>query len=137
MLHRNLLFAAASEAALWTTAAYAQEPESEVEEVVVTGTRAEGRSRLESLAPVDVINGSALARSGTSTELGAALANLTPSLDFPRPAIADGSDSIRPATLRGLAPDQTLVLVNGIRGHNSALINVNTSIGRGSTAFDL
>src|SRR5207244_98031 len=63
--------------------------------------------------------------------------NLTPSLDFPRPAISDGSDHVRPATLRGLAPDQTLVLINGIRGHTSALVNVNGTIGRGAAAFDL
>ncbi len=49
----------------------------------------------------------------------------------------DGTDSIRPATLRGLSPDQTLVLINGIRGHASALLNTNGSVGRGSAAFDL
>jgi iron complex outermembrane receptor protein len=69
--------------------------------------------------------------------LAAALANLAPAINFPRPAITDGSDHVRTATLRGLAPDQTLVLVNGTRGHIAALVAVNGSIGRGSTAFDL
>ena len=137
MKFRVLLFAAASAASLLATAAAAQAPAGEVDEVVVTGTRTEGRSRLQSLAPVDVLGGGALARQGNGVELANALASLTPALDFPRPAIADGSDSVRPATLRGLQPDQTLVLVNGMRGHTSALINVNTSIGRGSAAFDL
>ncbi|WP_293905157.1 TonB-dependent receptor [Phenylobacterium sp.] len=138
MNSRTALFAAASVLTLWTGAATAAPPRSpgEVDEIVVTGSRTEGRTRLESLAPVDVISTDALARRG-NTELAAALAALAPSLDFPRPAIADGTDSIRPATLRGLAPDQTLVLVNGQRRHASALVNVNGAIGRGSAAVDL
>ena len=143
MRHRSLLFAAVSVAALWSGAATAQTAsvsasgEANVEELVVTGTRTVGRSRLDTLAPVDVISAEAIARQGASTELAQALASLTPALDFPRPAITDGTDHVRPATLRGLAPDQTLVLVNGMRGHVSALVAVNGSIGRGSTAFDL
>ena len=114
-----------------------QEETSTVEEVVVTGTRTVGRSRLDTIAPVDVISGEVLTRQGTGTELAAALAATAPSINFPRPAISDGSDHVRPATLRGLAPDQTLVLLNGQRGHIGALINVNGALGRGSTAFDL
>jgi iron complex outermembrane receptor protein len=138
MNHRAFLFAAASVATLWAGAAAAQTTvNADVEELVVTGTRAQARSRLDTLAPVDVISAESLARQGTSTELAQALSSLTPALDFPRPAITDGTDHVRPATLRGLAPDQTLVLVNGMRGHVGALVNVNGSIGRGSTAFDL
>jgi len=144
MRYRGLLLTAASAASLLACAgdAFAEEAAaapagSQVEELVVTGTRTAGRSRLDTLAPVDVINSDALQRQGTSTELAQSLAALTPALDFPRPAITDGTDAVRPATLRGLAPDQTLVLVNGMRGHVSALVNVNGSIGRGSTAFDL
>jgi iron complex outermembrane receptor protein len=139
MKYRSVLFAAASAASLWASVATAQTAKpatTDVEELVVTGTRTEGRTRLESTAPVDVISTQALAKQGT-TELAAALANLAPSLDFPRPAITDGTDSVRPATLRGLAPDQTLVLVDGLRRHASALVNVNGSIGRGSAAVDL
>ena len=139
MHYRHLLFAAASAASLLSTVAFAQTPAeaSEVEELVVTGTRTEGRSRLDTLAPVDVLSNAALSRQGNGAELAQALANLTPAISFPRPAITDGSDHVRPATLRGLQPDQTLVLINGMRGHTSALINVNTSIGRGASAFDL
>lgn len=139
MKSRMLLLAASSVAALVATAAAAQTrpaDNTQVEELVVTGTRTEGRTRLESLAPVDVINQNALARQGTP-ELAAALATVAPSIDFPRPAITDGTDSIRPATLRGLAPDETLVLLNGMRRHTSALVNINGSIGRGSAAVDL
>lgn len=109
---------------------------TQASDIVVVGTRTAGRTRLESVAPVDVISGSALRQQGT-TELGQALSVQVPSLDFPRSAAVDGTDSIRPATLRGLSPDQTLVLVDGIRGHVSALLNTNGSVGRGSSAFDL
>ena len=111
-------------------------PEDEGTDVIVTGTRVEGRSRLDSASPVDVLSGASLQRQGT-TELATALSSIAPSIDFPRPAANDGTDAIRPATLRGLSPDQTLVLVNGIRGHTSALLNTNGTVGRGSAAVDL
>ncbi|MGJ0239609.1 TonB-dependent receptor plug domain-containing protein [Novosphingobium fluoreni] len=109
---------------------------ADTSDIIVTGTRVTGRQRLDTASPVDVLSGAALRSQGT-TELGQALSNVTPSLDFPRSAAVDGTDSIRPATLRGLSPDQTLVLINGIRGHASALLNTNGSVGRGSAAFDL
>jgi iron complex outermembrane receptor protein len=109
---------------------------SDGDEIIVTGTRAAGRSRLDSPAPVDVLGGETLRRQG-STELGQALATVAPSIDFKRSSAVDGTDAIRPATLRGLSPDQTLVLINGVRGHTSALLNVNGSVGRGSAAVDL
>jgi len=105
-------------------------------DIIVTGTRVEGRSRLDSVSPVDVLSGASLQRQGT-TELGAALSAIAPSIDFPRPSANDATDAIRPATLRGLAPDQTLVLINGIRGHTSANLNTNGTVGRGSAAVDL
>ncbi|GLK49279.1 TonB-dependent receptor [Brevundimonas intermedia] len=107
-----------------------------VDEIVVTGTRVPNRSRLDTLAPVDVVTAQSLQNRGT-TEFAAALAQSVPSLTFPRPSANDGSDSIRPATLRGLSPDQTLVLVNGTRRHASALVNTNGVVGRGSAAVDL
>ncbi|CAN5122836.1 TonB-dependent receptor [soil metagenome] len=142
---RTLLLAFASTGALLSTplmahaqtAPTAPDEAQNLEEIVVTGTRTAGRTRLDTIAPVDVISAETLSRNGTGTETATALANSVPSLNFPRPAISDGSDHIRPATLRGLAPDQTLVLINGLRGHVSALVNVNGSLGRGSTAFDL
>ncbi|WP_298090307.1 TonB-dependent receptor [uncultured Sphingomonas sp.] len=111
-------------------------PENEGDVIVVTGTRAEGRTRLDSASPVDVLSGASLQRQGT-TELATALSAVAPSIDFPRPAANDGTDAIRPATLRGLSPDQTLVLINGVRGHTSALLNTNGTVGRGSAAVDL
>src|SRR5690606_29691056 len=78
----------------------------------------------------------ALQATGT-VELATALSRALPSLNFPRPAVTDGTSGVRPAQLRGLSPDQVLVLVNGKRRHISALVNVNGSIGRGSSAVDL
>jgi len=105
-------------------------------EIVVTGQRASRRSRLDTLAPVDVVTAQNLQSQG-STELAQGLSRVAPSLNFPRPAGVDGTDNVRPASLRGLSPDQTLVLVNGKRRHTSALVNVNGSTGRGSSAVDL
>ena len=118
--------------------AWAQQSAGAEEEdtIVVTGTRSRGRSQLSTPSPVDVLSGEALRQQGT-TELAESLSAVAPSVDFPRPAVVDGTDSIRPVTLRGLGPDQTLVLVNGARRHASALVNVNGSVGRGSAAVDL
>jgi iron complex outermembrane receptor protein len=122
--------------ALGTQVAQAAESDDVSDQVVVTGTRVQDRSRLDTLAPVDVLTEKALRDQG-STELAEALSTTTPSLNFPRPAVTDGTDHIRPATLRGLAPDQTLVLVNSKRRHTSSLVNLNGSIGRGSASVDL
>jgi iron complex outermembrane receptor protein len=139
MRFKSFLLAAASVAAV-AGAAQAQDvattaDSTAVDQVVVTGTRV-ARSRLDTVSPVDVVDSKALTRQGTP-ELAQALANLAPSIDFPRPAVTDGTDSVRPATLRGLSPDQTLVLLNGHRAHTAALVNINGSIGRGSAPFDL
>ncbi|MFZ5635540.1 MAG: TonB-dependent receptor plug domain-containing protein [Pseudomonadota bacterium] len=115
-----------------------QETESDdsLETVVVTGTRTSTRTVASSPSPIDVITPAALEATGT-TELATALSRALPSLNFPRPAITDGTDAVRPAQLRGLAPDQVLVLVNGKRRHTTALINLNGSQGRGSSPVDL
>lgn len=137
MRHRQILFAAASVASLLAVeTAVAQTSESEVGEVVVTGTRVANRSALQTAAPVDVISGAELSKAGI-TEVNQALSIALPSFNFPRPGLADGTDTIRPATLRGLAPDQTLVLVNSKRRHSASLVNINGTIGRGSSAVDL
>lgn len=125
-----------TEAAQAAPVADAATTADEGDDIVVTGTRVAGRSRLDSASPVDVLSGASLQRQGT-TELATALATVAPSIDFPRPAANDGTDAIRPATLRGLSPDQTLVLINGVRGHTSALLNTNGTVGRGSAAVDL
>ncbi|MES1970845.1 MAG: TonB-dependent receptor [Pseudomonadota bacterium] len=119
-----------------TPPAAQEKAEADNADIVVTGTRTVGRSRLDSTSPVDVLSNTTLQRQGT-TELAASLAAVVPSIDFPRSSAVDGTDSIRPATLRGLSPDQTLVLINGVRAHTSALLNTNGSVGRGSASVDL
>lgn len=104
--------------------------------IIVTGTRRTDRTVADSPVPIDVIGADALQTSGT-TEVNRLLNNLVPSFNFPQPSLTDGTDSLRPATLRGLAPDQVLVLVNGKRRHLSSLLNLNGSIGRGSAGVDL
>ncbi|MDX2193559.1 MAG: TonB-dependent receptor [Gemmatimonadales bacterium] len=107
-----------------------------LEEISTTGSRAPERSTTSSPVPVDVITPEMLQSTGR-VELAQALQMLAPSVNFPRPSVADGTDHTRPVTLRGLAPDQVLVLVNGKRRHTSALINVNGTVGRGSGMVDL
>ncbi|HYE39285.1 MAG TPA: TonB-dependent receptor, partial [Ramlibacter sp.] len=70
-------------------------------------------------------------------ELGKLLQTLDPSFNFSTTFISDGTDIIRPATLRSLGPDQLLVLVNGKRRHQQALVNVQQTIGRGSAGTDI
>jgi iron complex outermembrane receptor protein len=106
------------------------------EQIIVTGTRRTDRTVADSAVPIDVIGGDSLQASGY-TETNKVLNQLVPSFNFPQPSLTDGTDSLRPATLRGLAPDQTLVLVNGKRRHQAALLNLNGSVGRGSTSVDL
>jgi iron complex outermembrane receptor protein len=132
---------ALSIAALFAGSTHAQTTTADTEPtaastVVVTGTRVANRTVLDTASPVDVISADTLKNSGT-TEINQALSVALPSLNFPRPALADGTDTVRPATLRGMAPDQTLVLVNSKRRHSSSLVNLNATIGRGSSAVDL
>ncbi|PJK12503.1 TonB-dependent receptor [Lysobacteraceae bacterium NML120232] len=126
--------------ALSATAAQAQEntapDKSVLDQIIITGTRASDRTVAESSAPIDIITTEALQATG-STELATALARALPSLNFPRPALTDGTSAVRPAQLRGLSPDQVLVLVNGKRRHTASLLNLNGTIGRGSAPVDL
>lgn len=114
----------------------ALELETVAAEVVVVGTRSEGREPLESPVPVESVIGERLRNSG-HVETGRALQMLAPSFNFQSSAITDGTDSVRPATLRGLGPDQVLVLVNGKRRHNSALLHVLDTVGRGTAGTDM
>jgi iron complex outermembrane receptor protein len=136
MIYKRRFVIAAASSAL-ALAAQAQETQNEpLEQVVVTGTRVANRSALDTAVPVDVVSSEQLQNVGVA-ELNQALAVALPAFNFPRPGLADGTDTIRPATLRGLAPDQTLVLVNGKRRHAASLVNVNGTVGRGSSAVDL
>ncbi len=102
---------------------------------ITVGSRAIGADQ-EKAVPVDVIPQERI-ESVASAETNQILQKLSPSFNFPRPTISDGSDTVRPATLRGLGPDQVLVMMNGKRRHASALVNANNTIGRGTSGVDL
>jgi iron complex outermembrane recepter protein len=105
--------------------------------VTVVGSRSTTfRSNTQTAAPVDVFTTKELSLTG-QIEPAQMINFVAPSFNSSRQTIADGTDHIDPATLRGLGPDQVLVLIDGKRRHNTALLNVNTTIGRGSVGTDL
>ncbi len=104
--------------------------------VVVTGTRASNRTVSSSLTPIDVISAETLKQTGT-IDLTQALARTIPSLNFPFAPASDTFAFQRPFQLRGLSPDQVLVLVNGKRWHSGALLLSLGQIGQGSQGIDL
>ena len=107
-----------------------------IESIVVIGSRAPVRSALDSMRPVDVLSADDLKQAYGEQDSGKILRLLLPSFNIPESTISDGTDSVRPAALRGLGPDQTLVLINGKRRHPSALVHVNGSYGRGTAGTD-
>jgi iron complex outermembrane receptor protein len=104
--------------------------------VIVLGSRGAARTALDAAAPVGLISAKDMQMAGP-LELGKLLQTLDPSFNFSSTFISDGTDIIRPATLRSLGPDQLLVLVNGKRRHQQALVNVQQTIGRGSAGTDI
>jgi len=108
-----------------------------VEAIEVVGTRRANRSELETPVPVDVIDVAQLIGTAAEMDVNQMLQTVAPSFNANRQSGADGADHVDPATLRGLGPDQTLVLVNGKRRHQSSLINIFGSRGRGNTGTDL
>ena len=110
-------------------------PIQTIDSIVVVGTRSIGRRALQAPVPIEVIEREQLSLTGQS-ETGRILQMLVPSFNFSSSSISDGTDALRPATLRGLGPDQTLVLINGKRRHKSALLHINTSVGRGAAGTD-
>lgn len=110
--------------------------EENIEVISVTGTRRSLRSIAQSTVPVDIISSDDMASTG-QLEISQVLANQVPSFNYPSATLSDGTDHARPAVLRGLAPDHTLVLINGKRRHSGALLNLGGTVGRGSTAVDL
>ena len=99
--------------------------------IIVTGTREASRTHFDAMAPVDVLSNQLVA-SSVSGDLNDRLAQLLPSFNVQRLPAADGQAFVRPATLRGLSADHTLVQVNGRRLHRSALLG-----SRGAQSPDL
>lgn len=115
------------------------EDSQELDPVIVTGTRLKGRSPAQSISPIDAFNGQELERQGTF-DLTDELRVMVPSFNTQRYPISDGTAFIRPANLRNLSPDQTLVLINGHRRHRSALVNLQVepfgTVNQGAQAVD-
>ena len=107
---------------------FAQE-ETVLEEIVTVGTRGKPRSVTDSVAPVDVISGKDFQSQG-GVDTANLLRNVVPSFNVNDQPISDAATLVRPANLRGLAPDHTLVLVNGQRRHRASVISWLYSIGR-------
>jgi iron complex outermembrane receptor protein len=107
-----------------------------IEKISILGSRVSTRTITDSAVPVDIITAEDLTKSGF-TELGQSLQASAPSFNFSRTQVSDGSDLFRPATLRGLQPDQTLVLVNGKRRHNQAIFGLNGTVGAGAAGTDM
>jgi iron complex outermembrane receptor protein len=130
------MFGAASAIALTVaagaTAANAQVNDSGAQEVVVTGTRERAQTQFTALSPVDVFSAKAI-NSTVTSQLDEVLAELVPSFDVSKLPASDGPEFVRPAQLDALAPDMTLLLLNGKRFHRTAFLNNNT----GSQAPDL
>ena len=106
-------------------------------EVVVVGSRNAYRTVVDSPVPIDVIDVSQLAATNGKIEINQILQYAAPSFNATKQSGSDGADHIDPASLRGLGPDQTLVLINGKRRHQSSLVNIFGTRGRGNTGTDL
>ena len=105
--------------------------------LVVVGSRARHTAAEELAVPVDVYTSEDIARAGT-TETSQVLATLSPSVNFPKQAVTDATEIVRPFTLRGLSPDHSLVLINGVRRHQTSILNVfSNGSAPGSSGVDL
>ena len=113
------------------------QPGSALDNVVVVGSRGQGRSALRSAAPVDAIAVDELTVEAPQTDLNQLLSYTAPSFQANRQSSSDATEFIDPATLRSLPPDQLLVLVNGTRRHKSSLVNTLSTVGRGAVGTDL
>ncbi len=114
-----------------------EENTSVLSELIVTGTRSGGRTKIDTPVPVDVIPLAEVTNNVGQVDINQILTFVAPSFQSARQAISDGTDHVDPAQLRGLGPDQVLVLVNGKRRHQSALVNVNGTVNRGTVGTDM
>lgn len=108
-----------------------------IDEVVVIGSRSAGRTNVRNAVPVDIIDVSKLSSAAPQTSVNELLTYSVPSFSSNTQTISDGTDHIDPASLRGLGPDQVLVLLNQKRRHNTSLVNVNGTFGRGNVGTDM
>ena len=110
---------------------------NELSEVTIIGSRSKNRVKTDVPVPVDVFNVTEITKGAPQTSVTQILNYVAPSFTSNATSTADATDHVDPAQLRGLGPDQVLILVNGKRRHTSALVNINGSPGRGSVGTDL
>ncbi|MBV6646465.1 MAG: TonB-dependent receptor [Cyclobacteriaceae bacterium] len=110
---------------------------TQLQNIVVVGSRNPSRTELETPVPVDVIKLDELKTVLPQTTLNDMMTYLAPSFNSQRQSASDGTEHIDPASLRGLGPDQVLVLVNGKRRHTTSLVNYQSTVGNGSVGTDL
>jgi iron complex outermembrane receptor protein len=110
---------------------------ADLQDVILVGSRGTGRAKLESPVPVDVIKISEVAVNTARMDLTSSLNYAAPSFNYNKQSGADGADHVDIGTLRGLGPDQTLVLINGKRRHSTALVGLFGTRGRGNSGVDL
>ena len=141
-LNKNTL-AIAIGLSLTSTASFSQDENtttsaknSDIERIITVGTRMSNRTVADSPAPIDIISSDAIKNSG-ATSTPDMLRKLAPSFNMNNTTTSDGQDLMRPATLRSLGPDQVLVLINGKRRHQQAVVAVQENVGRGSAGTDL
>jgi iron complex outermembrane receptor protein len=108
-----------------------------LENVVVLGSRSAPRSRMDTPVPVDVVDIQRLTANVAQVSVNQILNFVAPSFTSNVMSLTDATDHIDPASLRGLGPDQVLVLINGKRRHTTSVININGSLGKGSVGTDL
>ena len=114
-----------------------EESIASLNEVVVLGSRsATARTNIDKPVPVDVISTKEI-KAFAQNDITQILNYVAPSFNSNRQTVSDGTDHIDPASLRGLGPDQVLVLVNGKRRHTTALVNINGTFGRGTVGTDM
>ncbi|TDD97447.1 TonB-dependent receptor [Flavobacterium cellulosilyticum] len=109
----------------------------ELQEVQIVGSRNSKRTVVNSAVPIDVINMKDLTTQSGKIEINQLLQYIAPSFNANKQSGSDGADHVDPASLRGMGPDQTLVLINGKRRHQSSLVTLYGTRGRGNTGTDL
>jgi iron complex outermembrane receptor protein len=115
----------------------ASDGEQELQEVQIVGSRNAKRTVVNSAVPIDIIDVKTVTTQSGKLEINELLQYVAPSFNANKQSGSDGADHVDPASLRGMGPDQTLVLINGKRRHQSSLINLFGTRGRGNTGTDL
>ena len=109
----------------------------QLDEVVIVGSRSPKRTVTDTPVAIDIIDVAEVTTQSGRIEINELLQYAAPSFNANKQSGSDGADHVDPASLRGLGPDQTLVLINGKRRHQSSLINIFGTRGRGNTGTDL